>query len=129
MTNMLKNDGRLSTVFEDKVAAMAQSLVDQFAEEVLRNSKRVKNLGDIVPGDSLPQNAHTGTLPSKDVPNEVLQAEAVRVAAQVEAVRAAATQAEAAQTKRKEVTKARTAAKLRAIMKGSYIIPISMSLY
>jgi hypothetical protein len=109
MENMLKNDGRLSAVFEDKVAAMAQSLVDQFAEDVLRNSKKVKNYGDIVTDDSSRKEAHTSTIPSKDVPNEVLQAEAVR---------AAATQAEAAQAKRNEVTKARTTANLRAIMKG-----------
>lgn len=118
MNDMLKNDGRLSTVFEDKAAAMAQSLVDQFAEEILRNSKTVKNCGDIAAGDSSRKEAQTNTSPNKAAANEVLQAEAVRAAAQVEAVRAAAIQAEAAQAERHEASKARTAAKLRVITKG-----------
>jgi len=40
MNNLMQNDGRLSATFEIKVAAMARSLIDQYAAKFVKDSNK-----------------------------------------------------------------------------------------
>lgn len=47
MENLMRNDGRLSAMFETKVAAMARSLIDQFAINFINDSKNGRDYNEV----------------------------------------------------------------------------------
>jgi hypothetical protein len=94
MENLMSNDGRLSAVFERKVAAIARSLIDQYAANFIKDSKRGQDYDDVPKYVPQQREEQQMGLPREDDSGTALQADSA------------------------EAAKARRKAKLSAAMKG-----------
>lgn len=94
MNNLMQNDERLSATYETKVAAMACSLIDQYAAKFVNKSSKGQGHPDGFKHESISKEAHKMDSPKQSEPS----------------IRFLGNSAEVATTSRK--------AKLSAAMKG-----------
>jgi WD40 repeat protein len=72
MENLMKNSGRLSALYESRVAVQAKTLVDQYAQKVLKTPRKAQSHSEVTK-DLLDKERDTAT---KEIPQPLIESQA-----------------------------------------------------